>query len=161
MITCTKRFDNIPFAHRQPNHDGHCSLIHGHNWSFEFEFAALIDGPGSRLAVDSYDLHQIDKNGFVVDFGNLKWLKQWLDEQFDHALVLNEEDPYLNQLHGWLMTLQPPLAKITPVPNCGAEGLASYVSGFVRSVLQNSGRVKLVRLTVFEDSKNSATIRFE
>ena len=64
MITCTKRYDNLPFAHRQPNHEGHCSLIHGHNWSFEFEFKAS----------------KLDGNGFVIDFGDLKWP--------DHALAI-------------------------------------------------------------------------
>lgn len=160
MITCTKRFSDIPFAHRQPNHEGHCSLIHGHNWAFEFEFAAYLPKE-DRLAEDSHDLQTVDKNGFVVDFGNLKWLKEWLNGKFDHALVLNEADPCLRQLREWLCVYQPALAHITVVPNCGAEGLATYVSDYVRSVLSIQGQVRLVRVTVFEDSKNSATITFQ
>jgi len=38
MITCTKKFGEYPFAHRQPLHDGMCKLVHGHNWTFEVEF---------------------------------------------------------------------------------------------------------------------------
>ena len=81
-ITCSKTYTDLPFAHRQPSHQGHCALIHGHNWSFEFEFAA----------------DKLDECGFVIDFGKLKWLKDWINERFDHTLVLNESDPMLDFL---------------------------------------------------------------
>lgn len=148
MITCTKRYDDFPFAHRQPNHRGHCALIHGHNWGFEFEFGAT----------------HLDENFFVVDFGDLKWLKNWLTSQFDHTLVLNEDDPMLNYLRNALDS-QPgeregaPLAKIVTVPNCGAEGLARHIFLTVNEGLVEiyHNRVFLTRVTVFEDGKNSAT----
>lgn len=144
MITIKKRYDNLPFAHRQPNHKGHCSLIHGHNWSFEFEFGAT----------------ELDKNGFVVDFGNIKWLSVWLANQFDHTLVLNEDDPVFRYLNDALM-LNRQLANIVTVPNCGAEGLASYVFEEVNDMLADiyDHRVHLVAVTVYEDTKNSATFR--
>lgn len=148
MTTCTKLISDLPFAHRQPKHRGHCSLIHGHNWSFEFEFQAT----------------ELDENMFVVDFGDLKWLKLWLEENFDHTLVLNNDDPMLNYLRSALDTQCGErdgvlLAKIVTVPNCGAEGLAKYIYESVNESLLAiyNGRVSLARLTVFEDSKNSAT----
>ena len=52
--TCAKRYYNLPCAHRQHNHRGHCSKIHGYSRSFEFHCAA----------------HELDENGFVFDFGN-------------------------------------------------------------------------------------------
>lgn len=139
MISCTKRLDNFPFAHRQPNHKGHCSLIHGHNWSFEFEFKART----------------LDENGFVTDFGGLQWLKDWLNQNFDHTLVLNEDDPKLTHLTVCLSGL----ARIILVPNCGAEGLARYVFEKIdEAVRSKTGqRVRLFRVTVFEDDRNSAT----
>lgn len=141
-ITCSKRFNDLPFAHRQPNHSGHCSLIHGHNWSFEFEFRAT----------------ELDRNGFVIDFGDLKWIRHWLEEKFDHTLVLNNDDPCLSRLSDDL-TGHGALARIITVPNCGAEGLASYVFQEINRHLAVSyaGRVSLTRVTVFEDSRNSAT----
>ena len=39
-VTCSKRYSDIPFAHRQHKHDGHCAFIHGHNWAFELTFVA-------------------------------------------------------------------------------------------------------------------------
>jgi 6-pyruvoyltetrahydropterin/6-carboxytetrahydropterin synthase len=146
MYTCTKKYIDIPFAHRQHNHKGHCRLIHGHNWSFEFVFVAK----------------KLDECGFVMDFGSLKWIKEWLELTFDHKLVLNKDDPALSYLENSLIRqaclLPGPFAEITKVPNCGAEGLAQYVFEQINKELTNlSKRVTIQSLTVYEDSKNSAT----
>ncbi|MEC7220657.1 MAG: 6-carboxytetrahydropterin synthase, partial [SAR324 cluster bacterium] len=36
--TCTKQYFNLPCAHRQHGHDGHCCFIHGYSRSFKFYF---------------------------------------------------------------------------------------------------------------------------
>ena len=77
MITCRKTYADVPFAHRQHLHDGHCQLIHGHNWGITFTFGC----------------HSPDANGFVVDFGGLKFLRAWLAQHLDHACVFNHDDP--------------------------------------------------------------------
>lgn len=159
-ITCTKVFHNLPFAHRQHNHDGHCRLIHGHNWAFELTFAAK----------------RLDENMFVVDFGKLKWVREWLEDHFDHTLVLNADDPCLGFLKAHLTPNVFPvgtttkeaasqqLAKIVVVPNCGAEGLAVYVLKHVNDLLvqnnigQDRGLV-VASVRAYEDEKNSATAR--
>jgi 6-pyruvoyltetrahydropterin/6-carboxytetrahydropterin synthase len=154
-ITCSKRYDDLPFAHRQPSHDGHCAWIHGHNWGFEFEFKAT----------------HLDECGFVIDFGKLKWLKAWLLERFDHTLVLNQNDPWLQFLTLHLEYVTDPnnlggakestsLAKIFAVPDCSSEGLCQWLLAEVNRVVQSHthGRVSLHRVTVIEDSKNAATI---
>ena len=41
MLTCTKTYFDIPFAHRQHLHDGHCSFVHGHNWDIRVTFGFL------------------------------------------------------------------------------------------------------------------------
>src|SRR4051812_26092027 len=64
MLTCRKTYTDIPWAHRQHRHDGHCAYLHGHNWSITITF-------GCR---------EPDENGFVLDFGKLKFLKHWIDE---------------------------------------------------------------------------------
>jgi 6-pyruvoyltetrahydropterin/6-carboxytetrahydropterin synthase len=149
MFTCTKKFIDFPFAHRQHNHGGHCRLIHGHNWAFEFTF-------GSKKR---------DINGFVIDFGDLKWVKQYLTDMFDHTLVLNLDDPMLGFIKESLTETghdaHKSLADIRVVPNAGAEGLADFVFEEInrRLLTYTNDRVFLVSLTVFEDSKNSATFR--
>ncbi len=140
MFTCSKKYLELPFAHRQPFHKGHCSTIHGHNWTFEFEFAAK----------------ERDECGFVVDFGKLKWLKLWLDRKFDHTLVLNDNDPMLGHIRDSLGDM----ATITLVPNCSSEGIAEYLMREVgkRLLEYTDNRVSLIKVKVIEDSRNSATL---
>src|SRR6185503_7110188 len=141
MISFTKRYIDLPFAHRQPHHNGHCAMIHGHSWGIEFEFTA----------------QRWDECGFVVDFGSLKWLKEWIDAMFDHTLVLNADDPYLKSFQIALEGT----ANIKVVPDCSSEGLAIFIFQTVADLLWKTeqGRVSLLRVTVFEDSKNSATYK--
>jgi len=66
----------------------------------------------------------------------MKWIKDWLAEHFDHTLVLNADDPWLEFLNFHLQDVTDPLrpkngttdlAKIIVVPNCGTEGLSKFV----------------------------------
>ena len=77
MLTCSKTYRDIPFAHRQHQHDGHCALIHGHNWAITLTFAC----------------RETDANGFVVDFSDLKYLKTWIAQNLDHACLLMRTTP--------------------------------------------------------------------
>lgn len=158
--TCSKLFGPFAAAHRQHRHDGHCALIHGHNFSFEITFAA-----------DS-----LDENQFVIDFGKLKWLRAYLEELFDHTLLLNADDPALPYLRGVLDNKVRTecgcdiYAHIIEVPSCGAEGLGEYLLNQVNIRLTHPGFVspeaaedysqrcvRVVSVTVFEDEKNKAT----
>lgn len=33
------------------------------------------------------------ENGMVTDFHNLNWLKQWIDDVFDHKFIIDRNDP--------------------------------------------------------------------
>lgn len=161
-VSITKSFADLPFAHRQHLHKGHCSLIHGHNWTFDLTFVC----------------DQLDENGFIVDFGKLRPVRKWLEEKFDHTLVLNATDPWLGFLKFHLVDVTDPnrsengcrhLAKVTVVPNCGAEGLGAYVLDGVNRLLAGklhirdddwvSRGLRVSAVTVHEDGKNSATVR--
>lgn len=140
MLTCTKRYDNFPFAHRAPKHDGHCKLIHGHNWSFEFTFIAS----------------ERDANGFVMDFGKLKELREALNGWFDHTLVLNDDDPLRDPIKAFLQSLG--LDNVVVVKDCSCEGIAMFAHSMANALVvkQTDARVRVKSVTVFEDSKNSA-----
>ena len=77
----TKTFGNdrgLSCAFRQPKAThSHCSLIHGYSLGFKFVFEA-----------DTLD----DKN-WVYDFGNTKWIKAYLEENFDHTIAVDKQDP--------------------------------------------------------------------
>ena len=140
--TIKKRLDDYPFAHRQPSHDGHCAFIHGHNWDFEFTFAS----------------QELDECGFIYDFGKLKWLKEWLDDHFDHTLVLQEDDPLWSEHSKSLVELKK-FADIKKLPSVSCEGIAEYVFHQVNEMLarKEDRKVWLEEVTVYEDKKNSAT----
>ena len=143
MFTCQKTYADIPFAHRQHRHDGHCAQIHGHNWSFTFTFGCL----------------ELDECGFVVDFGKLKPIRNWIDENLDHACLFNRDDPHLeaileiNQRTGCAI-YQPYI-----VDFCSSEGLAQHLFEVVDPMVREmtDDRAFLLSVEVVEDSKNSAT----
>ena len=139
MLTCSKTYRDIPFAHRQHRHDGHCALLHGHNWALRLTFACT----------------EPDENGFVVDFGKLKYLKDWIDEHLAHACLFNEDDPAREPL----LHQHPGLFKPYVLPDCSCEGLARHLHGIFNPMVQEatSGRVRLTAIEVAEDSKNAAT----
>lgn len=145
--TCIKSYRDLPAAHRQPKHDGHCAQVHGHNWGFDLVFVA----------------DALDANGFVVDVGKLKSVKAWLEDHFDHTLLLNEDDP---QLKLFSDMERAGLVKVVVVPNCGMEGLAHHVllelNGLLDQVLMegnlpNPRHVRVTEVVCWEDSKNRAT----
>jgi len=150
MITVTKTYSDLPAAHRQPNHDGHCRLIHGHNWRFDITFGC----------------DELDENGFVIDVGKLGQVKEFMVAHFDHTLLLNESDPHLNFLKDTLSSSITkgnfPFANIVVVPNCGMEGLAKFVLRSVQGIVNripdaSQRKVKVLQVTCWEDSKNSST----
>lgn len=138
MLSCTKFYRDIPFAHRQHHHDGHCALVHGHNWSFGFTFGCL----------------ETDENGFVVDFGKLKFVKRYLTDTFDHACVFNADDPAREAL----VAAAPEAWKVVVVEGCSCEGIARHVFDAIAPMVREAtdGRAFLVSVDVQEDRRNSA-----
>lgn len=146
MTLLTKRYDNLPFAHRQHTHPGHCSLVHGHNWSFEFTFQA----------------EKPDENGFVIDFGRLGWLKQWLEYHFDHTLVVSAHDPMLEFFEGQEHpVVVDPLFKVRALKEgASAESIARFCLRSIQEKVQQvtEGRVSLFAVHVYEDERNSVYV---
>lgn len=138
MLTCKKSYRDIPFAHRQHHHDGHCALIHGHNWAITLTFAC----------------RETDVNGFVVDFGKLRYLKSWIEEHLDHACLFNQDDPEREAL----LKAAGDLFKAYILPNCSCEGLAKHLYGVFNPMVRDAtdGRVWITAVEIEEDSKNSA-----
>jgi len=141
MFTCRKTYADIPFAHRQHQHDGHCAFIHGHNWTVHLTFACS----------------ELTKEGFVVDFGKLKYLKAWLEENLDHACVLNHDDPLREQI----VAPAPDIYKLYLVESCSSEGMAQHLYEVFDTLVREhtDSRVWITEVTVEEDSKNAATFQ--
>ncbi|MCE2725297.1 MAG: 6-carboxytetrahydropterin synthase [Planctomycetaceae bacterium] len=68
-------------GHRLYGHEGRCAFLHGHNYRVDIE----VEAEGGGAAVDAV--------GRVVDFSLIKKrMLGWLDEHWDHAFILFEED---------------------------------------------------------------------
>lgn len=140
MLTITKQYRDFPSGHRQHLHDGHCAFIHGHNYGFDLTFAAI----------------HLDNCGFVVDFGKLQPVKKWLEENFDHTLLVCRTDP----LRADILELEESgVIKPVMVDDSSAEGLARYVFTHVNQIVREmtNDRAYLVNVVVWEDSKNLAS----
>ena len=76
MFVIKKKFGPFPAAHYLTGlPDGHqCGRLHGHNYEVEVEIHA----------------DDVDQTGFVVDYGELAPLREYLTARMDHR-YLNEE----------------------------------------------------------------------
>ena len=144
MITCSKTYRDVPLSHRQPFHEGRCSRLHGHSWAITLTFEA----------------QELDENGFVIDFGELHFIEDWIDGNLDHGTILRQDDPRREELE---KLEQSGLLKATWVKSASCEGIARFLfETFEPMVSSHSGgRVGLRSLRLDEDSKNSATYRPE
>lgn len=141
----TKTFYNFPCAHRQWKHRGNCALLHGYSRSFVFTFAA----------------HNPDNCGFIVDYGDLDWLKAHLEYMYDHTLLLCVDDPLLPQFQ-----------EIEKAGGCqlrhhivqgmgigvGMEDTALYLTYYADFELRKrtKGRCWIVSVEARENDKNSS-----
>ena len=92
MIRVTRRFQFCS-GHRIYGHESKCAYLHGHNYValVTARIASSIDRQGKLI--DS-NIRDLDKLGRVIDFGVLKkCIGEWIDENWDHTLLLQESDP--------------------------------------------------------------------
>lgn len=112
----TKEYHNaFPCAYRQWKADSHCNLIHGYAFSMKFFFGT----------------NQLDARNWVADYGGLRDLKKNLEDQFDHTLLVAEDDPHMD-IYEELQKRK--LAKLTVLPKLGCEGLADMIYKYVNGV---------------------------
>ena len=140
VFTSTKAYHDYPCAHRQHRHDGNCALVHGYSRSFHFIFGAQT----------------LDRCGFAVDFGKLKWIKEHLDYMFDHTLLLCDDDP---QLPVFRQLEAAGACAIRLMPHgVGMEGTAQYLCEYVDDKLRKitQGRCWVESVESRENQKNSA-----
>lgn len=69
---------NIEVAHRLIETEGKCQNIHGHSMWVTLELFGRVDKTGKLAG---------------LEFGQVKeTFREWLDENFDHHLLLNDDD---------------------------------------------------------------------
>jgi 6-pyruvoyltetrahydropterin/6-carboxytetrahydropterin synthase len=79
---------NAEIAHRLSQLPGKCQQIHGHSLQFTIELRVSVDQQtGIARGFDA------EPGWAVLDFGMVKQkVRQYIDDQFDHHLLLNAED---------------------------------------------------------------------
>ena len=140
MFTSTKTFAHYPTAHRQHRHKGNCALVHGYDRVYRLVFGS----------------HTLDACGFCVDFGDLHWLRDWLNFMFDHTLLLMPDDPLLPQFQE-IEKAGGATIRLMPL-GVGMEGSAECVCEYADNELRKrtKGRCWVISVEARENEKNSA-----
>ena len=73
----------------------------------------------------------LDVRNWVVDYGGLGELKSFLDEQFDHTLLVAEDEPEMD-LYKQLQ--ERGIARLTVLPKLGCEGMSSMLYKYINGV---------------------------
>ena len=142
LFSSSKRIGPISTGHRQWKDNGHCSFVHGYGRYVEFTFACK----------------RTDHRGWVMDFGDLKDVKKWLEDEWDHRLLLAYDDPLLEdfkQLHekgGVNLNVMP--EGYGP----GIEDSCKYVYDKVNPMIKEKtqGRAWVENVRIYEHEKNWA-----
>lgn len=143
MFQSTKTFGHdlgLSVAFRQHRAHSHCNKLHGYAIAIKFVFECEV----------------LDERNWVVDFGGLKPLKGILEDNFDHKLLVAEDDPqkdYICSLAGL------GIADVIVVPSVGCEKFAEMIFSVAEQWLYDAGfapRVWLKSVEVKEHGANSA-----
>ena len=127
-------------AFRQWKADSHCRFIHGYALQVRLEFEA----------------NELDARNWVVDFGSLKGFKGWLENTFDHKLLVAEDDPKRDEL---IKLADLGVADIVMVGATGCEAFAQIIFECAEVWLKDNGyppRVRMRSVEVCEHGANSA-----
>ena len=138
MIT-VERYHDISMGHRVVGHESKCRHLHGHNYRIHFVCSAS----------------ELDPLGRVIDFSEIRdRLCMWLEEHWDHRMMIWSEDPLLPELQ----RLVPGDLCIVPF-NPTAEQIAIHLVSVVGPEQLKGSGITLLECRVEEPRKCSAAYR--
>ena len=71
------------YGHRLLRYQGKCAHLHGHNGRVEIEITSPT----------------LDDQSMVVDFSRIgRIVKEWIDQNLDHRMILHRDDPLVSVL---------------------------------------------------------------
>jgi 6-pyruvoyltetrahydropterin/6-carboxytetrahydropterin synthase len=136
-----KRYHDICCGHRVVGHEGKCKNLHGHNYRIHFTVESLRGWAGDQL----------DSVGRVLDFSVIKsHLCDWLEQEWDHRMLLWENDPHLKSLKAIDKSIV-----IVPF-NPTAENIAQHLVTVIGPQRLADTGAMLTRVEIEETSKCSA-----
>ncbi len=127
-------------AFRQWRADSHCRFVHGYSLEFEYVFGAS----------------ELDENNWVVDFGGLKKIEDWLKQNFDHKTLVAIDDP-MYKIFEEMNEKQ--VISMVPVESTGCEMFAKMAMQYANDLIGRlyGDRCWVESVTVREHGANSAT----
>lgn len=138
MYKVTKKF-SFEAAHRlNALPEGHpCRNTHGHSYEVE-------------LTVCS---NKLNDKGFVIDFSELNEVKKRIQDDWDHAIILSQDDPNLKNfaaIGGKIFIL--------PYNNPSAEHMCERIVDIAKEILYKNYPTKEFKVSVklYETSNNCA-----
>ena len=142
IFSSSKRIGPISTGHRQWKDNGHCSFVHGYGRYVEFTFHCT----------------ERDEKGWVMDFGDLKDVKKWLEEQWDHRLLIAHDDPLIGLFEGLHKVGGVNLNVMPEGYGPGIEDSCKWVFDNVEPIIieKTNGRVWLDCVRVYEHENNWA-----
>ena len=124
---------------RQHRANSHCKQLHGYALAFDIVF----------------ETETLDARNWVIDFGSLKEVKEWLVDMFDHTLLVASDDPMYKEL---MRLADSGIADIEVVDEIGCEAFAKLVYDFVSAYIATNDVACVVRkVTCREHANNSAS----
>jgi len=148
----TKIFDNYSVAIRQwKAAHSHCQLLHGYALKFKVWFESI----------EPLEEKQLDEMNWIMDYGGFKdqpvgnGLKSWMNDMWDHTLLIEKDDPYLDFFESAQME---GVCKLVVMDKMGAESCAKLVYDKFNDVMSKTGggRVKVVKVECWEADRNSS-----
>ena len=145
----TKLFDGYSTCFRQWRaEDTHCKFLHGYAVSFKVWFEG-----------------ELDHRNWVFDFGGMKRAKAQIAGMspkdyfaflLDHTTIVAIDDPYLDQFK---QMDTDGIIQLRILDNVGCERFAEYLYNTINDFLkiETDGRVKAIKVKVYEHEKNSAS----
>ena len=145
----TKLFDGYSTCFRQwKAEDTHCKFLHGYAISFKVWFEG-----------------ELDYRNWVWDFGGMKRSKaqikglspkDYFTYLLDHTVVVAQDDPYLDN---FIQMDKDGIIQLRVIPATGCEKFAEYLYEVINKFLfeETDGRVKAVKVEVYEHERNSAS----
>lgn len=139
MFSVTKRFEFEACHKLNLTYDSPCQKLHGHSYKVMIEVST----------------DKLDENGMVIDFTKLKSIKDWVMENWDHAMIVAKGDPDTTAI------LKLNIAKVFEIEekNVTAENMAKILEKLTHDKIKddiNHHNLKNIKIKIWETSSNMA-----
>lgn len=143
----TKKFEFEASHKLSLPYESPCTKIHGHSYKVEI----------------TIETQKLNDEGMVIDFTELKNVKEKIMNDWDHALIVSQHDPSIELFHKMKSEWQ--IAKIAELEfkNITAENMAVYIATLTRQFVRGkiNTDIEMIEVSIWETSNNKATFRLE